>query len=195
VTGDAVTVTKLKAEFARHAVSWDDFDEVLRYINEHKQDLAIDIRRALIGMAIIAYARPFGENYPGRRKQSAPKVDISLFGLCADHPRFMLLHRRLLTLHGNVIAHSSFDWKPARWVPRNDSCTMSEVGQFDVLAEQIDLGCFKAMLSYLQYQCGERCTQISAKLRALGVRDAPAITHDGQVVTRIRFPLKEFIER
>ena len=49
-----VTVTKLKAEFTRHAVSWDDFCEAVRYINEYKKDLAIDIRHALIGMASIA---------------------------------------------------------------------------------------------------------------------------------------------
>ncbi|MEW6325160.1 MAG: hypothetical protein AB1515_07210 [Nitrospirota bacterium] len=157
--------TKLDAQFNRTRISEDDFSEAEDYLSAIRPKQDITIQRALLLAAIVAYARPFTKNKDGSGDRSAPYLQASPTKMLT--PEEQLLHRKLINLRDEALAHSQYDRKAVRRTSGSAKGFVMQGRLFDILSENIDRGTFHAICSKMKRHCNNKLFALNRKLSNL----------------------------
>ena len=161
---------KVELQFNRVSISKSDFAEAREYLEELNDNLSTIVQRGLITAAIVAYSRPFTKNRPGKEQKATNTLQSSMTKILNQKEKE--LHRKILTLRHEGIAHSDFDRKPTSRVPFEGSGVLIRSKPFDLLSEGIDISMFKAMAESMESYCVTRLIElnrsIASNMRKLG---------------------------
>ena len=153
---------KLEAQFNRANISDKDFAEAESYLRIHCDDLPNTLRRALFTAAIIAYARPFTSNDSGTKGLAT--------GTLVRNPKRILdekefaLHKKILILRNEAIAHSSYERKPTRFAGTVGTAFLAWTKSFDVLSEEISASAFLTICLKMKRHCTDTLFSLSRDL-------------------------------
>jgi hypothetical protein len=177
----------LDAQFNRLTLSAHDFSESQEYLGAYSERLSPVVQAALLNSAIVCYARPFTANNPGKTDASTSSLPRGVLKQLNTEQKY--LHRKIVTLRNEGVAHSDYDLKPTRRVPRGDSGAMMWSKPFSTLAEGIDIEKFKVLARLLEHECINRFISISQKLGRLENGDSRDIPENA--ITRLTFKLAD----
>jgi len=152
----------MEARFARAHISKRDFEEAEDYLHAFRGDNADSVKRAILVAATVSYARPFTENDPGNEGLSTRRLAVSLTKLLV--PDQLALHKRLLAIRHEAVAHSAYARKAARRVPGIGLGFLVKSKPYDILAEPIDVQLFLALCKKLSDHCFDLMYALNCKL-------------------------------
>lgn len=155
---------KSNARFARAHISKRDFEEARDYLQSLRDDYPDVVKRAILVAATVSYARPFTYNDPGADGQSTPSLAVRLARFLT--PDEVALHKRLLALRHEAVAHSSYARKAARRVPIPAPGFMVKSKPYDILSEPIDVPSFIALCAKLANHCFDSMYALDKKLKS-----------------------------
>ncbi len=146
-----VTKLHMEAQFNRAHISKRDFEEAESYLRSYQSSLSEPVRKAILVAAVVAYARPFTANDPGHNKESTPMLPVKIQKLLT--PSEWEIHKRLITLRHEAIAHSAYARRPARRIEGIESGFMVRSKSFDILSEELNLDLFLTLCTKLHSHC------------------------------------------
>ena len=141
---------QLEQEFNRLTISAHDFTAAHSYLEHYDPASANSLQEAIASAAVVAYARPFSLNNPGKDKLSTRKLDWELATLFDS--KQMAMHEIIIKLRNQGIAHSDFDLKPTRRLHGPGGGAMSASKLFSPL-QGLDIEMFKVMAWALNVHC------------------------------------------
>ena len=153
---------KMEAQFARAHISKRDFDEAQDYLRYHHDEYADSMKRAILVAATVSYARPFTDNDPGSEGRSTPRLAVRLTKLLTLDE--LMLHKRLLTVRHEAVAHSAYARKAARRISGTDLGFVVQSKPYDILAEPIDAQVFLALCTKFSNHCFDLMYELNRRL-------------------------------
>src|SRR5882672_9425779 len=153
---------KLEAQFNRANISSKDFDEARDYLRAYSEELPESLRRAVLVSAIVAYSRPFTSNDSGTAGLATGTLTGNPKGILSSEE--FRLHKKILSLRNEAVAHSDYDRKPTRFVERIGTGFITESKPFDVLSESIPVHTFLAMCTKMMRHCVSTLHSLSRDL-------------------------------
>ncbi len=144
-------VSNLEAQFNRTHISIRDFEEAQEYLRSYRQRYRGVTRRALLLAAIVSYCRPFTRNKGGKECQTTPSLSSLVLDILTPAERS--LHKDLLLLRHEALAHSDFNRKPTRRTESRRTGFSVKSKPFDLLSEQIDVAAFRRMCGRMAQHC------------------------------------------
>lgn len=163
-TPDAVRhrMGRFKAQFSRVWISERDFDEVARFVDQLHGQHSQDLQRAVLVAAVISYARPFTENGTGKNKESIASLPVNLVDALA--PAQLDLHRKMLDLRNEAVAHSDYARRAAQWSFGQDNGYMTASKLFDILGEVPVPADLKELALVMKAWCNHKLRALNFKL-------------------------------
>lgn len=147
---------------------------------------------ALLQAAIVAYARPFCAKRGGAEWQ-AHAVSLKPRKVLSEEAQ-RTLHRHVLFLRNEAVAHSNPSRRPSQRIPRRDAGVSAWTMHFDVLAEHLDVSLFRDMAWRMRMVCVEHMREVDEHLRASDVHPGDQ-SDPGNGVLTVTLPLAVFMPR
>lgn len=154
--------TKLAAQFNRTRISESDFSEAEDYLSAIRPEQDMTVQRALLLAAIVAYARPFTKNEDGSGNRAAPFLQASPTKILT--PNEQVLHRRLIALRNEALAHSQHNRKAVARVNGSAGGFVMRGRLFDILSENIDRKVFHLLCSKMKRHCINKLFALNREL-------------------------------
>ena len=158
----------LEAQFNRAHISKRDFEEVLEYLHAFHSRLRAAPKRAILLAAIIAYVRPFTQSRSGIHKKATSALSGNPRSILSEQEH--LLHKKLVALRHEVLAHSSYDRKSTSRVSgRVSSVSRGFIVRsrpFDLLAERIDIKLFCTICEKMINYCTDKLFELNHRLES-----------------------------
>lgn len=119
-----------RAYLSRH-----DFENCNKFLDEFIKKNKDTIKEALLISALVAYARPFSENKKHPKIINKIPLEKVTRPLGTEERK---LHKKLMTIRNQAIAHSVFDKKPTGTTIRSIAL-VQQSKPYNILAESIDI--------------------------------------------------------
>ncbi len=153
---------KMSETLNRANLSRKDFEEAEDYLRAYRDELPDSLKRAVLIAAVITYARPFTENNRGTLKLATATLTGNPKQILSDEE--FMLHKTVLSLRNEALAHSDYDRKPTRFVARVGTGFLAKSKPFDVLAEGINVATFLSMSVKMQNHSTDLQSRLSRDL-------------------------------
>jgi hypothetical protein len=157
--------SKLAPQFNRAHISERDFVEAADYLNADDPSQTATVRRALLLAAIVAYARPFTKNKDASDDRATPFLQARLSKIFAQAE--LSLHKRLISLRNEALAHSQFERKAVGRISGSDGGFAAQSRSFDILSEQIDRALFLSLCRKMKRHCVNRLFALNHEVSSL----------------------------
>jgi hypothetical protein len=154
--------------FNRAHICGRDFEKSLEFIEAARARLEDSLEyEAFIISAIVSYARPFSGNERSGKARAASKFDVSLDSL---QPEDQVLHRRLIDLRNQAIAHAEWGRYPVEQFHTVNTAEgfATTARSFHIVSERIDLDAFARIAHAMK----EACVEAMFKYRKRGISEA-----------------------
>ncbi len=142
---------KMEAQFNRAHISERDFEEAYTYLSSYTEDLPDPLRRALLVATIISYARPFLSSDGGSAGQATETLSGNPGKILTKEENS--LHKRVLTLRNEAVAHSDYKIKAVSRVQALETGFLTQSRLHDVLSERIDINLFLSITKKMKQHC------------------------------------------
>lgn len=159
---DRTTTEKLDRQFHRLLISKKDMEKAIAYLSAAAKTHTAgdsDATAGLIAAAIVAYARPFsGNRNHARVTPNPPHPDRWLTREEKD------LHKRIVELRNEVIAHSDADRNPTKVSEYRDTGFLVSSRVYDPIFEVEDIPRFLALSTKVLRSFEDKMFSISKQL-------------------------------
>ena len=108
-----------KKKIYRLMVSAEDFHEARSYLEAIEENISENLRYAAVLASVIAYCRPFQKSDSGKGDKSDRFITLDVKNLLSQSEA--RLHKQLIIWRGHAIAHSSFNYRPAKIIGESDT--------------------------------------------------------------------------
>jgi hypothetical protein len=153
---------RLEAQLYRARLSSDDFTEASEYLSKFSATGDDVVKRGLLTAAIVSYCRPFTKNDGGAGGAATSQLSVNPAKLFT--PGEQELHKTLLSLRREVVAHTGYDRKPVKRLKGSESGFTMSGKLFDLLSETIDLSLFATMCGALKSHCFDTMMDLNRKI-------------------------------
>lgn len=99
-------------------ISAEDFHEARSYLDAIDENTSSNLRYAAVLASLVAYCRPFQKSNAGKGKKSDRLITLNPEDVLSQSEE--IFHKQLIVWRNNAVAHSNFDYRPAKVIRQSD---------------------------------------------------------------------------